>query len=136
MILISEIVFYVTLTLHSHLNFNPMKKAQFLLLSIIILIISGTIFAFKTQDKPDDASGIVIIRAFQYVTGDMSGMHIYYGDGKFEEIKLEKLRTSTQHENWNLIVDTVNKFYDQGYKLVSNTERGEGNIISTFVLSK
>ena len=63
-------------------------------------------------------------------------MHIYYGNGKFEEVKLKKLRADTQHENWGQITDTINKFYADGYKLVSSTERGENSINSTFILSK
>ena len=112
-----------------------MKNARFIIVTIFVLASAGAFFAFRTPAAPNSDSGVIIIRTFQQFTSE-SVMHIYYGNAKFEEVKLEKLRADSQHRNWDVIMNTINKFYADGYHLVSSTERGENSINSTFILSK
>ncbi len=113
-----------------------MKKAKLLFVTIFVVICAGSIFAFRTRASANPDSGVILIKTFQYYAGDVSVMYIYYGNSKVEEIRLEKTKGQADHKNWDLILNTINKFYAEGYHLVASTERGEASINSTFILSK
>ena len=119
-----------------HLNNPFMKKVKLLLVTVFLVVCAGSIFAFRTLAATNPDSGVILIKTFQYYAGDVSVMYIYYGNSKVEEIRLDKTKGQADHKNWDLILNTISKFYAEGYHLVASTETGEASINSTFILSK
>ena len=101
--------------------------------------ITSTSFAQASTTLENQTTETIIVKCNQSMNKDLSLIRIYYGDGKTEKIELEKIGTKIDAEenNFNKIVNTLNKLNGEGYEVMSSTELAiPGANINTFILKK
>jgi hypothetical protein len=97
-------------------------KTKTLLFTAFMMLSSFSLFA-------QDGSEMVTVRLSEVYAGNMvpSQIHIYYSDGNFEVIELEKVKAkSYPKDNLAKITTVFTRLYDANYEVVSTVQSGLG----------
>lgn len=112
-------------------------KNKTLSIAIGAIIILLSVMAFKPEDKKPET---IMIRATQMgTTGkNKSLLRVYKGKMEIEKIPIEKMDFENDELNYDKIIDTVHKYEQMGYEVVSHSE-GSANTyayVNTFIMTK
>jgi len=95
---------------------------------------------FSFYNKPLDNDQYILMRAYEPI-GAVTEIVIAYPDGTSERIPLKDMKTEHHEHNLKLINKTLNRFAQEGYRLISTSSSGVGNRTSlvhveTYILVK
>lgn len=97
------------------------------------------IFAFKGADKSADyGNGYILLEIYEIPAYSDAGVHIHYGNMKTEIVPFKSFKDKANHDdNADIILKSINKFVDEGYKIESTAAGlSQGGMITKVFMRK
>lgn len=114
------------------------SKHLFAIVAITLFLLAFGLVAFTP--KPAEEEKTLMIRATQIALGgaNRSFIRVYRGGGEIEKIQLQKWSLDNEETNYDLILTTVQKYEQEGYRLQTSSEvmYGTNGFVNTFLLTK
>lgn len=117
-----------------------MKKYGIIFFGVVaVSALLLNIFAFKGAGKTSDyGNGYILIEVYEIPSYPDAGVHIHYGNLRTEIIPFKSFKDKANHDdNADIILKSINKFVDEGYKIESSCAGlSQGGMITKIFMKK
>ena len=106
--------------------------------SVVVLTLAVAFFAFKSANESQIEQKTILVEIYEVPSYPKSGIHIYYGEGKTEEVLFAAMKKENKGKNGDLVVTTINRLESEGFQIthVGSGLAGSGMITKIFMTKK
>lgn len=107
-------------------------------IGLLVIAVSFMFFAFKSAKQESEKQKTIMVEIYEVPAYPNNGIHIYYGNGKSEDILFNSMKLEDKASNGDLIVNTINRLENEGYEInhVGSGLANSGMIVKIFMTKK